>query len=353
MAEWTAAYINDLPDSSFAVIEAGGEKDADGKTTPRSLRHLPYKDANGKVDLAHLRNALARLPQTDLSGADRAKAERVLNAAAKEAGIGAQKAWAEVKAEPMSSGDLDRWLAGRRPRRILVLPHGGPIPKADAPLGVDIDGEWFSERTDIFDGHKALLETRQRVVDWHHDQDPTGTMKGAILGSVILDDHDESVSVDEELRTGRWGDLWANAGEKRLALVAQLEARGARIFGSSEAAYKKASPTGEILTWPIIREAMSTSPQNTYAVMPPLKAVLTHPLISEVPAGALKALLFGLDNLASDLRATSLGGEPAAKAGRVLSAANEAALSHALSDLSGVLDQLQRYAAAERDEGEP
>lgn len=64
MADWSTAYQNDLPDSSFAYIEPGGSKDADGKTTPRSLRHLPYKDADGKVDHNHTVNALARLNQT-------------------------------------------------------------------------------------------------------------------------------------------------------------------------------------------------------------------------------------------------------------------------------------------------
>lgn len=87
-AQWTAAYINTLPDSSFAVIEPGAEKDAGGKTTPRSKRHLPYKDADGKVDLPHLRNALARLPQTQLSADLKAKAQRVLEAAAQRAGVG-------------------------------------------------------------------------------------------------------------------------------------------------------------------------------------------------------------------------------------------------------------------------
>lgn len=61
-AKWTTAYINTLPDSSFAYIEAGGKKDKEGKTIPRSLRHLPYKDASGKIDLPHLRNAIARAP---------------------------------------------------------------------------------------------------------------------------------------------------------------------------------------------------------------------------------------------------------------------------------------------------
>lgn len=65
-AEWANAYMNDLPDSAFLYVEAGGEKNGDGKTTPRSLRHFPYKDASGKVDLPHLRNALARIPQSSL-----------------------------------------------------------------------------------------------------------------------------------------------------------------------------------------------------------------------------------------------------------------------------------------------
>jgi len=87
-AQWTRAYINDLPDEAFAVIEPGGKKDEEGKTTPRRLRHLPYRDKDGKIDIPHLRNALARLPQTDLPNELKEKARRVLEAAAKEAGIG-------------------------------------------------------------------------------------------------------------------------------------------------------------------------------------------------------------------------------------------------------------------------
>jgi len=61
---WSTKYINDLPDSCFAYIEPGGKKDEEGKTKPRSLRHFPYKDKDGKIDLPHLRNALARVPQS-------------------------------------------------------------------------------------------------------------------------------------------------------------------------------------------------------------------------------------------------------------------------------------------------
>lgn len=65
-AVWTTKYKNDLPDSAFMYIEPGGKKDDEGKTTPRSLRHFPYKDMSGKVDVIHLRNAIARIPQAKI-----------------------------------------------------------------------------------------------------------------------------------------------------------------------------------------------------------------------------------------------------------------------------------------------
>lgn len=83
----STASANDLPDSAFAYIESGGEKDEEGKTKPRSLRHLPYKNADGKVDPAHVRNALARLSQTQISESAKASAHKKLVAAAKSVGI--------------------------------------------------------------------------------------------------------------------------------------------------------------------------------------------------------------------------------------------------------------------------
>jgi hypothetical protein len=84
-AEWDTEYINNLPDSAFATIGAGGEKDAEGKTVPRTLRHLPYKNAQGNIDLPHLRNALARLNQ--IESGSQAEAKKKLCAAAKEVGL--------------------------------------------------------------------------------------------------------------------------------------------------------------------------------------------------------------------------------------------------------------------------
>jgi len=58
-AVWDSAYKRGLPDSSYAVIDAGCSKE-DGKTAQR-CRHLPYKDAQGNVDRVHLAAALAAI----------------------------------------------------------------------------------------------------------------------------------------------------------------------------------------------------------------------------------------------------------------------------------------------------
>ena len=69
--------MNDLPDSAFAYIEPGGEKDEDGKTTPRTSRHFAIHDK------AHAKNALARLSSSPFGD----KAKSAVHAAAKKFGI--------------------------------------------------------------------------------------------------------------------------------------------------------------------------------------------------------------------------------------------------------------------------
>jgi len=94
-AVWSTKFVNNLPDAAFAVILPGGKKDEEGKTKPRSLRKLPHHGMNVRtgrehdtVDLPHLRNALARLPQADIPPALRAKARAHLEAHAKALKIG-------------------------------------------------------------------------------------------------------------------------------------------------------------------------------------------------------------------------------------------------------------------------
>lgn len=59
-AKWTTAFINSLPNSSFAVVERAYGKEG---CMNKNARHLPFKDKSGKVDLPHYRNALARVNQ--------------------------------------------------------------------------------------------------------------------------------------------------------------------------------------------------------------------------------------------------------------------------------------------------
>ena len=211
-----------------------------------------------------------------------------------------------IKAKPLDDDELTAWFEGRVSRRLLAIPFGGPIPSQKSSLGVDLDGEWFSPRTDIYGSHAILKRERERPVDFHHSLDPTGMMGETLIGKSILDpDPDED---------GWWVDVWLKAGEKRLALIKRLVERGAQLFGSSQAASKKAdTATGEILEWPFIVETLSTSPQNTYSRF--AKASVDYP-VSE----SIQDFITSLDNLGSDLGPTSrlaTEGAGTAKAGRV------------------------------------
>lgn len=190
------------------------------------------------------------------------------------------KTWhEEMKAEPLTISQMDDWLQGNRPRGVLVIPFTGPLPGGKA--GLDLDGEYFDEGSDLYGPFPVLRKTRERLVDWHHDQDPTGVMKGAIVGRVVLDQE----HVEGE---GLWGAFWANAGEKRRHLLASLERNGVPLYGSSQpvqGAVQKGLD-GHIDRWPIIRHTITTSPQNTHARVPTLKALLDE----STPGDAVGAL---------------------------------------------------------------
>lgn len=111
MAEWSTAYVNDLPDSSFAYIESGGKKDSEGKTVPRSLRHYPHHDASGKIDLPHLRNALSRVNQE----ATTSQGKSHLQSHAKSEGVG-QLSEASVLEK------IRNLLSGQEPELPLEIP---------------------------------------------------------------------------------------------------------------------------------------------------------------------------------------------------------------------------------------
>jgi hypothetical protein len=296
VAEWTTAYINDLPDSAFACIDDAG-------------RHYPHHDESGTLDLPHLRNALSRVAQEDTTTCGVAH----LRAHAKAADVGGKAtlddytAPTPVKAQVISDDHF----------RLLAIPFGGPIG------GKDLDGEYFSKNTDIKPEWFS-----ERPVLWHHGQDS------------LMADHTVGKATDlVQEDDGWWVDVWMKHGDRRADLVNRLRAK-APLYGSSGTIsyLRKASTDGEILVWPFVEQTLTTSPQNALSVTRPAKAWLADFDHAGIPVDrALKAFLTDLDKLGADLPLTSDGGDVAATAGRVLSAHDERALREALDQFRKAL----------------
>ena len=80
---WRRAYVDALPDEAFAVVHVR----QDGTRS----RHLPHHDPDGRVNIPHLRSALARVGQVRWEDpADAAQARRHLEA--HQEGLGARPA---------------------------------------------------------------------------------------------------------------------------------------------------------------------------------------------------------------------------------------------------------------------
>lgn len=105
-APLSTAQKNALPDSAFAFIDSSGG------------RHLPYKGSNGKVDLPHVRNALARLNQVQgMPDDEKAKVKTKLQSALKNAKASddtIMRAWQAIQA---SDTDV-------LPERVMLLRSG-------------------------------------------------------------------------------------------------------------------------------------------------------------------------------------------------------------------------------------
>lgn len=157
-ATWTAAFINNLPDSAFAYIESGGTKDGEGKTVPRSNRHFPHHGSGGAVDLPHLRNALARAPQSPFG----AKAMAHLQKHARAEGVGDagkehehdEFTYEDMTLAQLASATTDVVAAfGERTRGLLEKLQAGDFNLTEA------------KRTDL----QALLETFSGIDAVRHD----------------------------------------------------------------------------------------------------------------------------------------------------------------------------------------
>lgn len=190
MAAWTTAFINNLPDSSFAYIEGGGTKDSDGKTTPRSLRHLPYKDASGKVDASHTRNALARLNQTDaVPSSKRAEIQTMLQNALKKANGGSQNSTDDLvdalkEKSWLSAVKVELDATGVLPTRFALLHTGTWDKSVKGDFSVDIDDlQQIKRNFDAGIGFPTEDASTGLAIDLAHDyaHEAAGWIKGLEL----------------------------------------------------------------------------------------------------------------------------------------------------------------------------
>jgi len=163
-AVWSTAFVNNLPDSAFLYVESGGKKDGDGKTVPRGLRHLPYKGSDGKIDLPHLRNAIARIPQMkgisdSLKASLQARARKLLGgsqkAASEQSGTAVQEAYELLVQNGFDvldeSKEWEHSEPGTGPTPQIGSPEqpdpgtGQPVPRVQgdpAKENKDIGGGW-------------------------------------------------------------------------------------------------------------------------------------------------------------------------------------------------------------------
>lgn len=242
--------------------------------------------------------------------------------------------------------------------RLLAFPFSGPIPSPRNARGVDLDGEFFDELTDIKPGW-----LKARAVDWHHGKDPLGVMNPASYGHLRAQAPEAGrvtigKAVDPVMeQDGWWVTIWLDEGERRVALIRQLAeqaaGRGIGLYGSTEsvAGMTRRAKSGHIEAWPYWRQTLSTSPQNTHSVLAPIKAVLTDAIISDYPSTTpafWRDMAAQMRDLASDLHGSSGGpvgtgsadpGESAGKSGRVLSGINEAAIAEALQQWQQATDR--------------
>lgn len=312
----SSAMREHLPDSAYACPEK---------------RLYPHHHADGALDMVRLRNALSRIAQ---AGTDKC-GQAHLEMHAREENIGGRKSLQTLKATVI---DDDAF-------RLLAIPFGGPIPSKASPLGVDLDGEWFDDRTDIKPDWFDV-----RLVDWHHRTDQR-------IGRTVIGKATDLAEDDD----GWWVTIWLNRQKSHFELIRRLVERGAQLFGSSETSPRLVRKSGgHIDVWPYMMQTISPIPSNTMSVLRPLKAVLDDYTAADIfPTAAFFADLAGfVDELARP--SADLTGEADAKAGRVIAARNEERLregieairergwdpvlrERALARIAEVLAELERY----------
>jgi len=128
----------------------------------------------------------------------------------------------------------------------LAIPFGSPGKR-------DLQGEWFSKRTDL---HLEWFPTDGRPVLYHHGLDDK--LSGGLIG------RQTSHEVDED---GLWVEVQLEKRGKYVELLRQLLDKGALGFssGALPSLVKTDKSSGEILSWPWVELSTTPTPASADA----------------------------------------------------------------------------------------
>jgi hypothetical protein len=139
--------------------------------------------------------------------------------------------------------------------RLLAIPFGGPFN------GKDLQGQFFSERTDV---KPHWFGTRPIV--YQHGKDPS--MKATDVGEQVLED---SFTPGE----GWWSRIQLDNSAKYWKAINDLIEKG-KLYGSSGALghfVRTNQKSGEIMVWPHAEQTLSVMPINFFSRITTTKAV--------------------------------------------------------------------------------
>lgn len=197
--------------------------------------------------------------------------------------------------------------------RVLAIPFGGPLK------GRDIDGEFFSPRTDVKPDW-----FNERPVIFHHGDD--AELKDTMIG------REGPLSME---RDGWWADMWLERQSRYYDRMERMLDAG-RLYGSSASMphlVKKAS-NGELLVWPHVEQTLTFTPVNLFSRVTAAKAVTDYDSAGIELDPALKGLLADLEALTDLTADLSAGGDH-------LHADGDAAAMARLEDIQSTLEGLK------------
>jgi len=159
LIEWNQKYINDLPDTSFALIK--------GKVKNKSKdRALPFKDLEGNVNSDQLKNSLARLPITKgFSDEEKKGAKEKLELAFKEIVSSESeeekekiKVEEKVEEEEEAEEPVEPVEPEKSKEKVEESATGVIKIQINGEIGWDVTGDMIKEQLEKANGADVLFE---------------------------------------------------------------------------------------------------------------------------------------------------------------------------------------------------